>query len=237
MEAVNLENKNDNNAAIEAVAQSFINEICQSDEFKEKIKIQLEKSLSSAVTEALRRGPVQKQIEKTVTKALAFNPEDLALPAYNELMMNHVMKSFAGILHEENQKKFDEDLANLLSTQPGETKLSELIDMFIEEMREPEDMQGEISLHIELSDYSSSLAFVYFDFEEDVRKYACGYKLVIDTKRNELQSFTADNTENEKLLTNYRYLSAFDAKLFNLYAAKAKLIIDEDYCSKSYEYY
>lgn len=230
-----MEQKVEINEAVDAVAKNFIEEICRSDEFQHKIKEQLEKSMNDAVKEALRWEPVSEQIKAIVQKALQFDPETLAVPAYNELLMEHILKSFAGVLHKETKDYFENELARLLPTQPAETTLSELIDMYIEAKREPEDLQGAITLHIEKSEYGSR--FIYFDFEEDVSKYACEYKLFVDEEKHLIRSFTADGQKNEKLLTNFRYLSDFDIKLFNLYAAKTKFIVDEDLCSTEYDFY
>lgn len=165
-----------------------------------------------------------KALEAHVKKAVNVDLGRLELPGYNDLILKLIERQVAAQLDNQLAAQIEKQMAELLAPPAAEIKLSELLKDFIETKASdcPCDGPDSISLHVEKS--SGGYAHVYFDEEDDRAKYSCKYAIHVDNE-GKTYSLKIDEKDPKKQLFVGPFYN-FERRLFQLYAAGTKLVID-----------
>ncbi|KZL25653.1 hypothetical protein [Pseudovibrio sp. Ad37] len=224
-----------NHDALEEAIKKTIAEKLSSQTMMKIIEETLDKTVKDAIESALRSySEAGKAITAAVESALKVD-SDLGLPSYNETILRLLRPMVEKHVNKTGQDKLKEEMENLFASAPDEIRLSKLIEEFKEgELHKEEWESGEISLHVEESDYGYT--HIHFDKEENQDKYRCDYQIDID-KDGKVYAAQAGRYQGKldketPILFGRGY--GFQKLLLNLYANGSKLIIDEDHCELSY---
>jgi len=219
---------------LEKIIEQQFGEIVKSGFIENTIGKQLEKTIESIVYDCISKySDFGKEVEKQVKQALSLGNMKLDLPSYNQLVLtwitdiiNNTIISTGKEQIEKNLKKFFKPL------EKSEYKISEIISAFIEDVDRHEE-SGEITFQRSESNVSDGYIDYYFDKESNTNKYSCTYQLSINN--DGLWNVKIDECEAKKIKTPLLY--GFDSFLFQLYAAKVKIIDDYEYVETSYGNY
>ncbi|MCE3262658.1 MAG: hypothetical protein K0R43_1737 [Pseudoduganella sp.] len=213
----------------QAVATAFEN-VVASGVIEQAIEKQLTDTITTAIRDHLREySEFGKAIKLKVQQAVGVDLERLNLPSYNELILQIIRRQTDGLLQSEAAKQLESNMEKLLQAAPPEIKLEALIEGFIEQFKE--DRLGEpFSLHIERN-YGST--YVCFDKEAGKSQYRCAYRLAVD-KDGKVFSLDLDGQNAQKTIFMGPFW-AFERTLFQLYAAKTRLIIAPDASAADFE--
>jgi hypothetical protein len=200
-------------------------QIKASGKVEQIIRQRVEKTIESIINDLLDGwSEFGKELKNQIKEHLHINLQSLDIPAYNQLVANVVKEELDKALHIQGVQKMKEIIDNILGTAKREYKLSEIIKEMMEQANFDGDHNGSnATLHIERS---SVLTFIYFDENEDVRKYDCKYRIFVD-KDGSVKSVRIGNKEfqNDIIMGG---LYGVEETLFKLYAQSSKLIIDEE---------
>lgn len=167
-----------------------------------------------------------KALEAHVKQAVNVDLGRLELPGYNDLILKLIQRQVATQLGNQLAAQIEKQMTELLAPPAAEIKLSELLKDFIETKASDCACDGPdaISLHVEKS--SGGYAHIYFDEQEDCSKYSCKFAIHVDND-GKAYSVKIDEKDPKKQLFVGPFYS-FERRLFQLYAAGTKLVIDGD---------
>lgn len=212
---------------IEKAVQEKFYVIAQSGVIEEAIKEQLEKSIKSMISDCLKEySDFGKTIKKKIKESLNLGNMDLDLPSYNQLVCNWVTEivnqqiitdSKAQI--QKNIKMFFKPLKKL------EYKISEIIEKFKELIYEPDDYNITFIADAPSTGIAPGYLHFYFDEKPNREKFSCDYKFGL-TPEGELFTVTISGVDGNKIKFDPGY--GFDSFLFQLFAAKIKIIDDSE---------
>lgn len=221
-----------NSEVLNGAIAEMLGEKLSSEHFAELISTQLDKTITEIVRDSLRSySPAAKAIEEAIKSS--FMVSKIGIPAYGETIARIVREKVQERVDTEGAAHLQELLDEILKPAEIELKLSELIAHFIEYFDLHENgSTGEISLHVETSDYGS--IWISFDREPNLEKYRCEYRLLVG-EDGVVSSGSIESRKFDKakpIFFGEQY--GFARRLLNLHAAGTKLIIDEDACVTSY---
>jgi hypothetical protein len=213
----------------QAVATAFAN-VVASGAIEQAIEKQIGETINSAIKDHLRSySDFGKAISEQVQQAIGVRLERLDLPSYNDLILKIVRAQIEGAMHGETAKQIEANLAELLKQAPAEITIDQLIEQFIEAHKEDREGQG-FTLRIE-REYGSTT--IYLDKEERTPKYDCDFRISVD-KEGEVYHLAFGRHDVDKKLFVGR-LYGFERTIFQLYAAKSKLVIPADTDAHDYD--
>lgn len=156
----------------------------------------------------------------------------LGLVGYNEIVLKIVKAKLDASVEVFGKAQIEKDLEELLKSPPAEIKLSDLVEQMKEAHKDDERYECTCIVDWGTSD---GWGRVYLDKNGDKRKNDCEHSLAF-TKEGEIYSFSIDRCDpSKKMFFGPTY--GFERSLFQMYAAKTKLIIDEDEVSRHYPGY
>lgn len=218
---------------IEKIVNEKMIEIIGSGFIEDKIKKQLEESISKIVNECLcPYSEFGKGLKTQITFALKTGNMSMSFPEYNALVCSWVKEIVTKNIIELGKEQIEKNLSDLFKPlEKTEWKLSEIIEKFVEIVKEgKEGESGEITF---IKENDGSFLHIYFDEEEDKRKYDCKYS-IMQYKDGE-PSFYIDSTKLENIKMCDRFYG-FDTFWFQLYATKPKVEMDIDNVETEYYY-
>lgn len=179
--------------------------------------------IEDAVKDALRSwSPFGKGLKEMLETKLTLNPE-----SYNLMVLEVVQRLLDAHLQGHLKMQVEEGLKDILEPFDASKpiKMSELVRDFMESTSEYEDnMQGRITCHIEFGTLDGYWRF-YLDKDEGTQKYQCDIQGAVN-REGELYSLKISGEKVEKNLF-LGPLYNFERRLFQLYANKAVLELDE----------
>jgi hypothetical protein len=209
-------NKMVNDSLVKIEAEGYV---------EKAVEKRLKETITSIVDDLFRSySDFGKNLEKEVKATLNINLKKLDLTGYNVMVLNAVQEELDKVVHMQGVEKIKESLAKLLSETQKEYKLSELINEFKEDVLSDDSDYGgrEISFHVDRR-YSS--IYIAFDKDDDKSEYSCQYRICADSEGS-VSSVNIDGKKfDNKVIMGGLY--GFDKTLFKIYAAGAKIIIDD----------
>jgi hypothetical protein len=146
----------------------------------------------------------------------------LGLAGYNDIILKIVKEKLDNGIEAFGKAQIEKDLEELLKAPPAEIKLSELIEQM--KSRARGDHDSECTCLIEWGS-NDGWGRVYLDEGSAKSRRDCKYELAF-TKDGEIYSFSIDGRDpSKKMFCGPFY--AFERTLFQMYAAKTKLIMDK----------
>lgn len=211
-----------------AVATSFSN-ILASGMIEKAIEEELSKTISSLIKEQLRSySDFGEQLKAAVKDAMKIDLQNLGIPSYNDLILKVLRNQVDALAHDAIAEQVEKQMTDLLQPAPKEIKLSELVASFIESNKSSTycscDAPSSITLFVEESQYSSR--WIRLDKEPGVRKDDCKISFGVSDHDNRMFGLRLDRSHVDKTL--FLGLYGFDRKIFQMYAAGTKLIVDGD---------
>lgn len=205
-----------------AVATAFAN-VVASGAIEQAIEKQLTDTISSAIRDHLREySDFGKAIKLKVQQAACANLEELNLPSYNDLILQVIRRQMDGAMQSDAAKQLEENMAQLLVSPPAEVTLEQLLDDFINQHKE--DKAGEEFTLLFKRQYGST--WIYLDEDGGKSEYQCAYRIAVDSE-GKVYALTLDGKDVQKTLFMGPFYR-FERTLFQLYAAKSKLIVGRD---------
>ncbi|MCA8048055.1 hypothetical protein [Burkholderia arboris] len=212
----------------QAVSNAFSN-IVTSGTIENAIEEKLTKTITSIVNDELQSySEFGKQLSEHVKKAVQVDFSKLGLPGYNDLILKIIRKRVEEGLNEQIERHVATQLDELLAPAPEEIKLSELVADFIKFQAEKQsyscscDLPDRITLTV---DTEGSFTHIGLDKEAGIDRYRCPWR--IDTMDGRVYSVRINEIDPKNALF-IGPIYGFERKLFQLYAAGTKLVIDCD---------
>lgn len=213
---------------LEAAVTSAFRNMVDSGAIQAIIEKKLSETVDSILSDSLRSySEFGKKLRASVESALNVDLSDLGLPGYNEMVLEVVRRKISERLFITGKEKIERDMEELLgSSAPAEITLSKLVEDFIDFVKE--DTREEYGRVTVIVDPLSKHGYrhIYFDNDGDKEKYSCRHRIMLD---NEGVPFSVriDGLEVGKALFSGR-MTGFEKTLFQMYATKAKIIVDDE---------
>ncbi|KVZ18618.1 hypothetical protein WT88_29490 [Burkholderia stagnalis] len=212
----------------QAFSTAFSN-IISSGLIEKAIEENIAKTVESTIREQLRSySDFGKAIEERVKTALQVNFDNLGLPGYNDLILKIVRAQVDANVQSTLAAQVEKQMTELLTPAPAELTLSALVAEFIEDSKRYDNSGPDrITLIVEEDSSYSSTKFhhIYLDKEEGQGKYECHHR--IDVHNGKMYNVLIGKQDPDKKLF-VGSLYGFERRIFQLYAAGTKLIVDGD---------
>lgn len=202
-----------------------IDRLIASGEIDTAIDKQLKSTISHILQDALSSySDFGSLLKEAVKKAVACNGE-IDLPAYNDLVIKVIRRQVEHQLNDSLQRQVAERVTKLLETPPESIKVSELVKSFIEDRLHHgcHCDAPEITCRVIESDTYGYWSLI-LDEEPDKSEYQADIRVHM-TRDNEVYALNLGRVDVEKRLF-VGPVYGFEQRLFQLYAAKSKLIND-----------
>ena len=205
-----------------AVSTAFSN-VVASGAIEQAIEKQLASTISSLIQNEMREySDFGKAIKDRVQQAVCVNLDRMDLPTYNDLILQIIRRQVDGVMHSEAAKQIEANMAKLLERAPTSITLEKLVDDFIESHKE--DRAGQDFTLLVERKYGST--YVCFDVESGKSEYQCAFRLGIDPDGHVYHLAFGGKEVSKSLFMGPFY--GFERALFQMYAAKTKLIVEAD---------
>ncbi|CAB3750934.1 hypothetical protein GQ57_16100 [Burkholderia sp. MSh2] len=212
----------------QVVANAFSN-IVTAGAIEKAIEEKLTKTITSIINDELQSySDFGKQLSEHVKKAVQVDFSNLGLPGYNDLILKIIRQRVDANLNEQIEKHVTSQLDELLAPAPEEITLSELVADFIKFQADRQsyscscDLPDRITLLVETD---GSFTHIALDKEDGSDRYKCPWR--IDTMDGRVYSVKINEIDPKKAIF-IGPMYGFERKLFQLYAAGTKLVIDAD---------
>lgn len=213
---------------IQEQVQLALNNIVESGKIEEIVAKNIEKTIESLLHDSLREySDFGRQLKEVVNSSLQINLDQVSTLGYQQIVVDIVNEKLKSAVLENISKPIEDRLGEILAPfEKRNYKLSEIIQKYKEHEWSDYDDEGEISFHLEYSDYGG--AYVSFDKWHDKEARSCEYRLNI-SKEGALWMFEIkDYRPTKGDLRASSIHGAFDHFIFNLYASQSPIEIDED---------
>lgn len=212
---------------LEKVVQDTINNMVSSGKVTEMVEKHLANTVDEIVKDSLRTyGDFGKQVKEAVQSVINIDLSNMKLLDLSGTITQVVKDQLQQSVNENilaNVKEAIDDVSGSLDKK--EFNLSEIIDKFKAQAESyDKDDAYEITLHVINESYGYK--HIYFDYKEGVEKYRCAFQLDLN-KDNKVYSFQGGKL---KMSSDSRFVpihGSFEKFLFRLYAAGAKVILDD----------
>ena len=221
---------------IEKIVNEKFSEIVSSGKIEKMILDVLEKSIKSIIDECLRAyGDFGDVIKKKIKESLKIGDMDLDFPSYNQLVCNWITEIVNKQIITTGKEQIQENIKKFfVPLEKSEYKISEIVEkfkknIFKKNIFDESDGEQEITFIEQRSDYG----YVHFYLGEKKKKekYQCEIKIDID-KDGYIYNARIDGIDADKI--KLKPLYGFDSFIFQLFAAKIKIINDSEYVDITY---
>lgn len=204
--------------------------MAESGALDKAIETQMEKCVLGIIQSALGQySAFGKDLGAAIERALAVDLDKLGLTGYNETVLKAAKHMLDQHVSEQAAQELQRGLSKLLSPAPEEIKLSELVEAFKRHIIEDRyiDRDDEITLIVERSETSPGYVHIHMDATPGEQAYTCEHRLDV-TPKGAVYALKTSGADSKCLFFGPHY--DFSKKLFQLYAAKTRLLVDEDDC-------
>lgn len=216
----------------------ILQERIQAGALEKAITKQVDNLIAETASEVFRSySDLGKAIKKQLTAAVMPKVDSLGdLPVYHDFVTNRLKLAAQSFYDDRLKEVLDKELKQIFSEVPEQLTLSYIVEQILGNAKEyQEGGEGEITLHIEKSNYGSVM--VSIDKESDVSEYSCAYRLHLSENKEsgnyEILSLKVEDKDCDNKLCAGR-LYNIDKILFNVYAMKGEIIIDNGTDSDDY---
>jgi hypothetical protein len=222
--------------AVQAAMRSLV----ESGRINEMIEAKLGKLVESVLEDQFLsyNGEFGKQVKVALTEAIAFDPTTLNLPSYNAVIVDILRRKFDAIIDQRARDGMSKMVDDLLREPPEEIKLSELVEEYKLHVRGygNEKAGKNVSVVVKREERSFGSEWVDIGLAEAPNLtshdlYKCDFRLSSRKDKTDkgLRVFTAYLGTTD--LSKHLFLGdvyGFERKLFQLWAAKTPLVLDEE---------
>lgn len=214
---------------IQDQVQLALNNIVESGKIEEIVAKNIEKTIESLLHDSLREySDFGKQLKEIVNSALQINLDQVSTLGYQQIVVDIVNEKLKAAVLENLSKPIEDRLNEVLAPFEKRTyKLSEIIAKYKEHEWNDCDDEGEISFHLETSDWgNTSVSFDKLGYKE---RRSCEYQLNFNKDDGHLWMFQIkDYIPQKGDIRGASIHGTFDNFIFNLYASQSPIEIDED---------
>lgn len=229
-------------ATVQEMFGQVLQQRIQSGALEQAIGKYADKLIDDAASDVFRSyGDIGKALKEQFAKAIMPQLDSIAdLPTYHEYVTNRLKLATQQFYDNRLATVLDAELKDLLTEIPEKITLSWLIEKVIKERRSDEDdYEGEITLLIETEERSwGSWVNIYIDKSEGVSKRDCEFDLHLSRNKEssmyDLIGLRISGREAGKQLSMGRKYG-FEKILFNIYAMKGQIELDEETDASDYE--
>lgn len=218
-----------------------------------EIEAHFEKTIKETITSQMDRAirwdnEFEKQIKEVFKEILHFDPRQMKLDDYRDLVMTTVRAHIQDHFNAELVERIKNDLDRITSSAPERTAISEMREEFEKHVREenddgcgchdPEEEEVDYTFIFEKSKYGSM--YLYMDEKPDKSKYDCKYRLFLtnvdkeertEGQKNELRIFNVSVDGNEIGDKSFRNkipsFFGYGSDLYAMYLRKSVIVADE----------
>jgi len=215
----------------EAVAAAF-DKVVASGAIEEAIHKQIGAAVTAGINEHLRDySDFGKTLKAKIGTLIEIDLDTIDLPSYRQLVGDIIKKRVGAVMSTEFTEKLDKDIAELLEPVPASITLQALLDEFIESKKDAwnaHELRGEkFTLNINRSENCDGYLDVSIDEDPNqARHSSCAIHLRIRGD-GEVWALSLGGTDiKNKIFVGP--LFNFEKRLFQMYTAKTRLIIDAD---------
>jgi len=210
---------------IEKIVNEKFSEIVSSGKIEKMILDVLEKSIKSIIDECLRAyGDFGDVIKKKIKESLKIGDMDLDFPSYNQLVCNWITEIVNKQIITTGKEQIQENIKKFfVPLEKSEYKISEIVEKFKKNIFDESDGEQEITFIEQRSDYG--YVHFYLGEKEKEEKYQCEIQIDID-KDGYIYNARIDGIDADKI--KLKPLYGFDSFIFQLFAAKIKIINDNE---------
>lgn len=213
---------------LEVAMQVAFDRMVKAGKLDQIVEAKVQKAVEEVVSDAFSyNSPFRESLKEHLKNNITVDLSSIGLGAYNDFILKVIKAKLDASVFRFAEKQIGETMDKLLKPAPVEIKLSELVEQFKEFVHNDEDRDGGISCHIESSETISGYSTVRLDSKPRVAARDCRYDIALN-KNGEVYRialpYTGDITKKIFAGPFYR----FEQTLFQLYAAKTRLILDED---------
>lgn len=207
------------------------------------LQAKVEEVFQAVLTDVTRYGSgLRQRLTAVVERALTFDPHDIPLEGYNAMLMEIVHRQTAQHFENALQAQVRHTLQELLTPPPAEIKLSKLVEMYVDELRqeakdgcvcESSELRAFCEIEKSSAKWTSTLVYLAESAAEVSRnasqtKYRnlyCDIRFSVCPTTHLIGGLWFKNEAVEHRLFLSR-LFGFERALFQMKAAKTKLIVD-----------
>lgn len=225
---------------LEKLFTDSMNKYLESGKLEEVIDQKIEKTMTDIVDSIFAwNGDLYKNMKQKMTESMAVNFNDLTLPMYNHLILEHIQNTVNDTVTEKALPGITERIEAILQSEPKDYKLSEILAELAETVDGLEDLDygesHEMSLHI---DNTYNLTVIYFDERPDLDDYECKYRIFLSSDKT-ISSATIRGREyanKNQIGADFHIkqvldgLYGIDETLFKIYVSGSRLDVDEEQC-------
>jgi len=216
----------DINKEIQVATDKFV-----AEKLPEMVTEKVGKMVDSILEDIFRSySDTAKSIKSKIEEKLDINLQKFDLVDYNHLVSKAISDQLVGIVNENAIQPILELTKDAIGfVKQKEIKLSQIHEMVLEEAKEEcYDTSGHISFHVEENE-NNKWHTISFDIEKDQKEKECGVSFLVN-ESGSIFCFRSGNFLQRKAeVTPARLtmLSSLEHKIFRLYSAGVKVIIDE----------
>lgn len=212
----------------QAVANAFAN-VVAAGTIEKAIEEKLSKTITSIIDDELRSySDFGKSLHEHVKASLAVDFGNLGLPGYNDLILKVVRRQVDAQVNAVIASQVEQQMTELLQPAPAQITLSQLVGEFIKDRSDDHgcscDAPDQITLIVEGGDSVAGYHHIYLDEEDGKSKYSCAIQIATN-KEGEVYSLKIDDRDPKKTLF-VGPLYNFERRVFQMYAAGTKLLVD-----------
>lgn len=215
----------------DAVKVAFDN-IVASGAIEAAIEEQIGKAVTSAIKDQIGgyNSDFSKKINERVKALIDVNLDEIDLPSYRQLIADIIKKRVGAVMTTEFTEKLDKDISELLQPAPAEITLENLLEEFKDSKKDAHnayELSGNrFTLIIERNERLDGYMDVYLDEEPHKEKYSCDIHLRIKDA-GEVWGLKLNGDDlKSKIFVGPMF--NFEKRLFQMYTAKTRLIIEAD---------
>ena len=214
----------------EAVAAAF-DKVVASGAIEEAIHNQIGAAVTASINEHLRDySDFGKALKAKIGTLIEVDLDTIDLPSYRQLVGDIIKKRVGAVMTTEFTEKLDKDISELLQPAPAEITLENLLEEFKASKKDAHnayELSGNrFTLIIERNERLDGYMDVYLDEEPHKEKYSCDIHFRIkDAGEVWGLKLNGDDLKN-KIFVGPMF--NFEKRLFQMYTAKTRLIIEAD---------
>ena len=222
------------NINISEIVDNKIKEMEENKVVETLIAETVEKSVTKAIIDAIDGYSIKRTIEKKIETGVSELVNDIGFTAYNTFIANKVKEITDGVIKKDLEDKIQNNLNGILLNKKENIKLSDLFEMYREQLNNNLDYQEKYDLEnfvVEIEDNDGG--WITYKLSQEKSKYSWdkdGIEFIIHKKYNDESNGTIwkikiDGEDvNDVLKPGYR--SKFEDLLVNLMYNNTNIVID-----------
>lgn len=212
----------------QAITTAFA-DMVDSGKLKKTIEDAVQGSVARALTDCFHSySPFHKSLSEHINKSLGVDLSSLGLSGYNATLLQIIKAKLDANICRFADEQFAKSLEKLLADAPPEIKLSDLVEKFRRFANDENECDNGISCHLVMSEGSCrGYGRLHLDIKSGKDAWNCRYHISFADKGEIYNISLPDSGDPSKRIFAGPFYG-FDRMLFQMYAAKTKLILDRD---------